>query len=710
MASNKRIFLKLVNAIRNIRISKHTKLILVSALVGIIVGVTSVGFKYLTEWVQEGAFKHLSELILGYNINIDLSGEKLLEILKNIPPYIVLIVPMTGGLIVGLLLNYFVPEAKGGGVEEVMTSVATKRGGISFKTVIGKLFASSITIGTGGSAGREGPVVQIGGGIGSSIARWLKLNEEHVKTLVGAGVAAGIAAAFNAPIAGAFFALEIILGDFALNTFSTIIIASVSATVANRQLLDYLGDKPFIFSPEIVNSMSNYSLNHVYEFGFYLILAVIAGVVCYAFIKTLFLTENFFTKLKIPPFLKPAVGGLIVGLLAIGIPEVLGVGYDTIEHVILKSGDFTLFGDIWFGLILILGAKIIATSMTLGSGGSGGTIVPSLYLGSVVGAILGVVFQYIVPDLHSNTYAIVGMAAIIAGTTQAPIMAIFLFFEATNNYQIILPVMIVSIITSLITKRLLGGSLYTVKLKEHGINLYEGIEKTVMSTIQVSDIMKQKLYIFHIKTPFRFVIESFLNVHHQVAFIVDDDDKLLGSISLSHMRSIIQEDEVMDMLIAGDLMVEANVYAFPDSNLSYCTELLAEGDMDIIPIVKSDNDTTLIGYLTRKDILSVYNLEVMKKNLSGFKFISKVGDGEQKKYIDLSSKYRVEYITVPKHFINKSIKTLDTRKNYDITILAIENANSDSHNLPKPDTVFDRGDSLIIVGDNKAMDKFLNTI
>jgi CBS domain-containing protein len=302
------------------------------------------------------------------------------------------------------------------------------------------------------------------------------------------------------------------------------------------------------------------------------------------------------------------------------------------------------------------------------------------------------------------------MAAIIAGTTQAPIMSIFLFFEATQNYQIILPVMIVSIISSLITKHLLGGSLYTVKLKQHGINLYEGIEKTVMSTIQVSDIMKQKLYIFNITTPFRVVIESFLNVHHQIAFVVDDDNKLLGTISLSHMRTIIQEDEVMDILIAGDLMVDSAAHAFPDSNLSYCTELLAQGDMDVIPIVKSDTDITLIGYLTRKDILSVYNLEVMKKNLSGFKFVSKVGDGEQKKYIDLSSKYRVECITVPRYFINKTLKELDPRNNYNITILAIESTYSDGHRLPEPGTVFRRGDSLVIVGDSKAMNNFLATI
>ncbi len=679
----KKISLKLLRFFRALKVPKHTKLIIISAIVGIFVGFVSVGFKYLMEYVQHLAF--------------NVEGEKILSELKRLPWYVKLLAPAIGGLIVGLILNFIFQEAKGGGVEEVMSSVATKRGAISFKTVIGKLIASSITIGTGGSAGREGPIVQIGGGIGSSIARWLNLNEEHVKTLVGAGVSAGIAAAFNAPIAGAFFALEIILGDFALNTFSTIIISSVSATVVSRF---FFGNQPPF---EL-----HYFLNHTYEFGYYIILGVVAGLVCVLFIKSLFFSEHFFSKLKIPVYLKPALGGLLVGIIALQVPEVMGVGYDTIENILKESHKHTIFSYFWLSLFVILIGKIIATASTLGSGGSGGTIVPSLYLGSMVGGILGIIFQQISPgQLNSGAYALVGMSAIIAGTTQAPIMAIMLFFEATGNYQIILPVMIVSIISSLITKYFISGSMYTIKLKSQGINLYEGIEKTVMSTIKASEIMKKNLYTFHVNTSFKKILESFLNVNHQEAFVINDNSQLVGMISLAHMKTIIQDEDVQDYLIAGDLMIDSPPFAFPESNLSYCTELLAQEDVDIIPIVTTEDDKKLTGYITRKDILSIYNLEVMKKNLSGFKFVSKIGEGEQKKYLDLASNYRIESIHVPQDFINKNLRTLDTRKNYNITVIAVQKSNSNSHEIPLPDMKFSKDDIIVIVGETKDIDYFL---
>ncbi|MDH5682335.1 MAG: chloride channel protein, partial [Spirochaetota bacterium] len=587
-----------------------------------------------------------------------------------------------------------------------------KRGVIRFKTVLGKLIASSITIGSGGSAGREGPIVQIGGGIGSSVARWLNLNEEHVKTLVGAGVAAGIASAFNAPIAGAFFALEIILGDFALNTFSTIIIASVSATVTSRYLLELLQDTPAVFSPVIVDTVKDYSLSHIYEFGFYIILGLIAGLTCVLFIKSLFYSENFFARLKLPAFVKPAIGGLMVGGIALVVPQVIGVGYDTIEGVLSNNTGFlnqySVSGSLWADLLIILGIKIIATSFTLGSGGSGGTIVPSLFLGSVLGAVLGIAFEAILPgQVHSANYALVGMAAIIAGTTQAPIMAIMLFFEATGNYEIILPVMIVSIISSLITKYYIDGSLYTVKLRAQGINLYEGIEKTVMSTITASEIMKKNLYTFHLTTQFKDILDSFLKVQHQVAFVVNDQKELIGTLSLSHMKTVIQDEDMQDLLIAEDLMIEDTPFAYPDSTLSYCTELLSEGEIDIIPIVASETGMHLVGYLTRKDILSVYNLEVMKKNMSGLKFVSQVGEHQQKKYLDLSSNYRVETIPVPESFISQNLITLETRKNYNVTVLAVQKSDSEEHNIPGPETTFQKGDFLVVVAENEDMNHFL---
>ena len=311
-----------------------------AVFVGLAGGFGAVGFRYLINFFQSLAYG---------------SADTILHVVTAVAWYWRILIPAIGGLIVGLLVHFFAREAKGHGVPEVMEAVALKAGVIRKRLVVVKSLASAICIGSGGSVGREGPIVQIGSAIGSSVGQMLKVSADRMRTLVGCGAAAGIAATFNAPIAGSMFALEIILGDFGLATFSPIVISSVTATAVSRH---YLGDFPAFIVP-------NYELISAWEFPLYVTLGFVCAVVAMLFVKTLYSTEDLFDNIQFPLYLKAVVGGLILGTAGLVFPHLLGVGYGAI--------DMSLIQDLSWGMMLLLILlKILATSITIGSGGSGG--------------------------------------------------------------------------------------------------------------------------------------------------------------------------------------------------------------------------------------------------------------------------------------------------------------------------------------------------
>jgi CIC family chloride channel protein len=352
------------------------------------------------------------------------------NVLQFLGPYYVIFIPAIGGLIVGPLIYFFAREAKGHGVPEVMLAVATMGGRIRPRVALIKILASSICIGSGGSVGREGPIVQIGSTLGSSLGQLFKLSEEKVKILVACGAAGGIAATFNAPLAGIFFALEVILREYGLKFFSAVVLSSVTATVISRT---FLGDHPAFMVP-------SYSLLSIWEIPLYFIFGFLAAFTALLFIKSIYKCEDIFDSWKITEYLKPAIGGLILGSIGLFFPQIFGVGYESIE--------LALYGKIAIVLVsLLVLVKILATSVTLGSGGSGGVFAPSLFIGAMLGESYGKLTQLIVPSIAipSGACALVGMGAVFAGASHAPISAILIMFEMTGNYMIILPLMITCI-------------------------------------------------------------------------------------------------------------------------------------------------------------------------------------------------------------------------------------------------------------------------
>ena len=441
--------------------SEEVVLLITALIVGLGAGLGAVVFRYLilgVEW-------------LGYDWAP--------RVLSNWGKAYVIVVPAIGGLIVGPLVYFFAREAKGHGVPEVMEAVALRGGRIRPVVAVVKSLASSLSIGSGGSVGREGPIVQIGSALGSSIGQALRLSDDRVRNLVACGAAGGIAATFNAPIAGAIFALEVILGEFRLQHFSTVVISSVTASVIGRVVF---GDVAAFPIP------TEYGINSLWEYGFYAVLGVLAALVGVGFTRILYWAEDLFERWKrVPEWVQPAVGGALLGVLAIGyplltgiqwdgVPQIFNVGYEVIEAALTNKVAL----GVAFGLLAL---KLIATSLTLGSGGSGGVFAPSLFMGAMLGTAFELVARAIFPGILAppGAYALVGMASVFAASAHAPITAILILFELTGDYRIILALMLSVVIATLVAQKLLGGeSIYTLKLSRRGVRLQAGRDVDIM--------------------------------------------------------------------------------------------------------------------------------------------------------------------------------------------------------------------------------------
>ncbi|MBT8357266.1 MAG: chloride channel protein [Desulfobacterales bacterium] len=570
---------------RLIRTNEHGIMAVLAVLVGLAGGFGAVGFRYLINFFQTLAYG---------------SDGNLLDLVQTLPWYLRVLIPAVGGLVVGPLVYFWAREAKGHGVPEVMEAVALKSGLIRKRLVIIKSFASAICIGTGGSVGREGPIVQIGSAIGSTIGQMLKISADRMRTLVGCGAAAGIAATFNAPIAGSMFALEIILGDFGLATFSPIVISSVIATAVSRH---FLGDVPAFIVPA-------YELVSAWEFPVYVMLGLFCALVAVTFTKTLYRMEDIFDGLKFPEYLKAVIGGAILGVISLIFPQVLGVGYGAIDLSLGQS-------YAWWLLLLLVICKILATSITIGSGGSGGIFAPSLFMGAMAGGFFGTVAHHLFPSVTASpgAYSIVGMGAVVSATTHGPLTALLMLFEMTGDYKIILPLMITCIISSIVARQLLKESIYSLKLLRRGINLEEGKEINVLKSIKVSEVMNTEVETITEALGLEKLAEIISKSKYNSFPVVGEGNKLTGILSFFDYNEAIFDENLRGLVVAKDIATLDVVTISTDDNLYNALEKITFKDFSILPVVSTDDSTKLTGVLTRRDIMGAYNKAVIKKSL-----------------------------------------------------------------------------------------------
>jgi len=540
-------------------------------VVGVIAGFGAVIFRKLIQLIQGVAFG---------------GGERWLAFLGD--AHIVLI-PALGGLIFGPLVYWFAREAKGHGVPEVMVAMIDREGKIRPRVALVKILSSALCIGTGGSVGREGPIVQIGSTFGSYIGQKLKLSSEWIKTLVACGAAGGISATFNAPFAGVFFALEVILGRFYSRYFGLVVISSVVAAVVSHA---YFPDKANLEVPK-------YQLQHALELPLYVMLGVLAGVLGVAFIRALYACEDAFERLKFPEPLKPVLGGLGIGALGLYSVDLLGVGYPGVEKAALAEIGVQ-------SALMLMGLKIVATSLTIGSGGSGGVFAPSLFIGAMLGVSFGSAANDVFPDITApaGAYALVAMGAVFAAAARAPITAVMILVELTRDYTIILPLMLTVVIGMVVSQALSRESIYTLKVRRSGVAPPVEGSEDIMKNVLVRDVMTQDYPTVHMSETITAVAEKFESLGHRGFPVLDDNGELYGIITANDVAGAIGHGK--RRACARDVATRNVVTAFPDQSVHEALVPLGAGEVGRIPVVSRENRKRLVGLLRRHDIIRAY--------------------------------------------------------------------------------------------------------
>ncbi len=572
--------------LRSLLSDEHTIMVLLGIIVGVVGGYGAVGFRYLINFIQSIAYGSPTEL---------------LDIVKEISWPMRIAIPAIGGLIVGPIVYFFAREAKGHGVPEVMYAVALKQGIIRKRIVFIKALVSAICIGTGGSVGREGPIVQIGSAVGSTLGQMFNVSTNRMRTMVGCGAAAGIAATFNAPIAGSIFALEIILGEFEIASFSPIIISAVSATAISRH---YLGDIPAFILPE-------YVLHSPLEFPLYALLGILCALVAVGFTLFLYRAEDAWDGFKFPEYLKAPIGGIMMGTMGLVFPQVLGVGYGAIDLALMVKLSW------WFMALLVL-FKILATSITIGSGGSGGIFAPSLFMGAMAGGAFGAVVHNFFPSVavSPGAYAVVGMGAVVAATTHGPLQAILIIFEMTGNYKVILPLMVTCIISCLIARKLCGESIYTFKLIRRGINIRGGKEVNILSSMAVKDVMYHTVEMVPENLLLKQFAEALPKSRSNNFVVVNEKKEITGVLTFLDYYDNLFNGKLDDRMVVKDIMTADVVTASIDDDLGTAMEKITAGDFSILPVMSADEPLKMLGILTRRDILEAYDQAVIKKAIT----------------------------------------------------------------------------------------------
>ena len=657
-------------------------MIIVAIIIGLLAGFAAIGIRFLIKEISAISFQ---------------GPGNILENILNTSWYWILIIPAIGGMIVGPIIYFLAPEAKGHGVPEVMQAILLKGGNIRPRVAFIKTIASSITIGTGGSVGREGPIIQIGSSLGSMIGQFLRVPSKRLKTLVGCGAAAGIAAAFNAPIAGALFAVEIILMDFAIAQFSPIVISSVIATVVSHTFEGKFA----------AFAVPRYQLVAPQEIAFYFVLGALAGLVSYLFIKLLYWCEDLFdNKMKLPEYMNPTIGGLLVGAIALLFPQIMGVGYDTINNA--------LYGNmVWYIAFALIFIKIIATSITLGSGGSGGIFAPSLFMGAMLGFFFGNVVHSLFPDVTATpgAYALVAMGGLVAGTTRAPITAIIIVFELTNDYSIILPLMVTCIISVILSARLSRESIYTLKLLLRNIGIKEGMETNVMESLFVKDVFQPEVEEIADTENFNQVINKVLKGKSSEYPVVDKERNVKGIISIYDIKDhFFEKEELKFLLIAADI-VNTNFESIPvESSCQLALDKMSRYDLDGLPVVNTEDGQKLVGYIWRKDIQDAYQKEIERMEIAS-NIASSISMKDDEKEVHFMEGYSIIEISPPKSFIGKSIRELDIRKKYGVDVLSIKSGKKSDVKvkaIPNPNHIFKEDETIIVAGEIKNINLLKN--
>mgnify|MGYP005842507807 CR=1 FL=1 len=575
---------RLLDALVRLNLSQDILFLAIASLIGIGAGYGAVLFHEAIRLVQEAFFVHLHGAIA------NAPGSR----------YLIALYPALGGLLVGILTVYVSPESRGHGVPDVIKAVIARGGYLKSSLVFTKTVASALTIGSGGGAGREGPIIQIGASMGSAVGQLFRMSSDQLRTLVASGAAGGIAAIFNAPLGGVMFALEVIIGDFRVRTVSPIVVSTVLATAISRS---YLGNHP-PFVP------TNYELVSTNELFFYLLLGMMSGVVSVWFSRVMYSVESWFSRLRnIPRVFHPAIGGLAVGIMLIWIPSLAGFSYEINNLAIIGQANILI-------LALVFVLTPIAAGLTLGSGGSGGIFAPALKAGAAFGGVVGIFLHTFFPlqTAASGAYALVGMGAMVSGTMHAPLTAMLIVFEVSDTYQVILPIMFAAVSSAVIAKLFMPQSIYTLPLEKEGVEVGYGINLSIVHRVTVQDLIRRKFSRVKPSTTLRDLIRLIEEKDQTVFPVTDEKDVFLGVVRFQDIRPVLADSTLHKTLIAADIMVENTPVLYEGESLDRVLKTFELSDVDVLPVLASPSTRKLVGLAHQEDALRRYRKEILLRS------------------------------------------------------------------------------------------------
>ncbi len=561
--------------------NEHLSLSVLAAGIGAVAGFGTLAFRAAIGAIQATGFGFSSELVI--------TGT------RGLPWWQILAVPTIGGLIVGLLLRYLVPGGRAHGVSHIVEAVSLHGGRMPLREGLASAVAAAASIGAGASTGREGPVVHLGATMAAWVSQKLKLGPGFVRTLLGCGAAAAVAASFNAPIAGVLFALEVIIGHHGLKAFAPIVIASVTGTVIGRI---QFGNAPAFVVPENV-------LISLWEFPAFALLGVVSGIVAIIFMRAILLADKVAERSHIPGWAQPACAGLFVGAIAIGLPHVLGVGYE--------GTDAALRAEFAFGLLLVLiVAKIAATAISIGFGFAGGVFSPALFIGALVGGAFGIAAGTAFPLYYSGTpaYALIGTGAVAGAVLGAPMSTILIIFELTGDYTMTVAVMIATVVASIITHQFFGRSFFHMQLKQRGLDLAAAEDRDLLRNIPITDVMRSDFTAISADCPMHELARRVGSAPYGAVMVTTAPDGLCGVLTYADIHR--PRDGDAEITSAGDLTPSDPFVVLASDRLDVAWDRMRRAELEQVPVVDDHETKTVLGLLREHDIVLAHNRAILR--------------------------------------------------------------------------------------------------